>query len=74
MINGLIREGLQTLPIVGTIITNMKTVTKESPDCKIKLQGWDFYRLIIGVGVGYVLMKGLLTVKELGFVLDAIGI
>ena len=50
-LKGLIREGLQTLPIVGTLVTNFKSETKDSIKGQIKLSKWDIYRLLLGVGL-----------------------
>lgn len=73
MLKGLVRETLQTLPFVGTIITNVKTDTKENPKGKLKLESWDWYRLAIGLIVGFVLFKGILTADQIDFILSLIG-
>ncbi len=73
LIKRLVREGLQTLPVVGTIVTNLKADTKENPKGKINLDKWDFYRLLIGIGVGYVLYKGMLTMKQVNFIISMMG-
>lgn len=70
---GFVRETLQSLPFVGTFITSAKIDTKENPKGKINLEGWDYYRLAIGLAVGYVLYKGLLSMEQIDFVLSLIG-
>ena len=35
IVKGLVREGLQTLPVIGTVITNLKTDTPENPKGKL---------------------------------------
>ena len=72
-VKGLVREGLQTLPVVGTIVTNFKTDTPSNPKGKIKLEAWDYYRLAIGIGVAVVLYKGLLNMEQIQFVLGLMG-
>lgn len=67
---GLIREGLQTLPIVGTLVTSFKTETKDSPKGQIKLSKWDIYRLVLGFGLAYVLAKGILTQDQIAFIMQ----
>ena len=46
MIKGLFRETLQTIPFVGTIVTNIKTDTKDNPKGKIKLVSGTFIDLL----------------------------
>ena len=69
----LIRETLQTLPIVGTLVTNFKSNSVESPTGQIKLTKWDGYRLILGLGIGYVLVKGIATIEQIEFIWSLIG-
>lgn len=81
----LVRETLQSLPVVGTLVTNFKgnmveedhDATSEKPPIKksghIALTKWDVYRLIIGGGVAYLLIKGLLTIQQISFILEFIG-
>ena len=69
-LKGLIREGLQTLPIVGTLVTNFKSETKDSIKGQIKLSKWDIYRLVLGVGLAYVLAKGILTQDQIAFIMQ----
>ena len=73
LLGGLVRESLQTLPVVGTIVTVFKKDTPESPKGKIKLEGWEWYRLVLGIGIGYVLAKGILTQEQITFILSLIG-
>ena len=73
LIKGLVREGLQAIPVVGTFVTNWKTNSPDSPEGKLKLGKWDFYRIIIGAGAAYALTQGVLTIKELRFVMDFMG-
>ncbi len=62
----LVRETLQTLPVIGTLVTNLKANTLDSPSgTHPKPKGWDIYRMIIGLGIGYVLVKGLATVPQI---------
>ena len=74
IVKGLVREGLQTLPVIGTVITNLKTDTPENPKGKLNLEAWDIYRLVIGLAVGFVLYKGLLNMEQIDFILAFIGI
>ena len=73
ILKGLVREGLQAVPVVGTIVTNLKTDTKENPAGKIKLSKWDIYRLVIGAAIAFALHKGV-SVEQIKFVLEAIGL
>ena len=74
MIKGLFRETLQTIPFVGTIVTNIKTDTKDNQKGKIKLSKWDIYRLALGLAIGWVLYKGLLTMDQIEGVMSIIGL
>lgn len=74
MIKGLFRETLQTIPFIGTIVTNIKTDTKDNPKGQIKLSKWDVYRLVLGLVIGYVLYKGLLTMEQVEGIMSIIGI
>ena len=73
MIKGLFRETLQTIPFIGTIVTNIKTDTKDNPKGQIKLSKWDIYRLVLGLVIGYVLYKGLLTMDQVEGIMNIIG-
>jgi len=68
---GLVREGLQTLPVVGTLITNYKSTL--TPRGKIALSKWDWYRIAVGLVIGFVLVKGLLTIDQIKMVLHLVG-
>jgi len=48
------RETMQSLPVVGTIVTNFKST--ETPKGKIVLSKWDKYRVVIGLVVTYNLL------------------
>ena len=71
LLGGFVRESLQTLPIVGTIVTSFKS--DSSPKGQIKLEAWDWYRLVLGFGIAYVLAKGILTQEQVAFILALIG-
>ena len=73
MIKWLFRETLQTIPFIGTIVTNIKTDTKDNPKGQIKLSKWDIYRLVLGLVIGYVLYKGLLTMDQVEGIMNIIG-
>ncbi len=73
LIKGLLQDGLQSVPVVGTIVTNLKTDTKENPAGKLKLTAWDGYRLVIGAAIVYALHKGV-SKEIITFVLEAIGL
>jgi len=74
LVKGLVREGLQSVPIIGTFVTNWKTNTPQNPQGKIKLGGWDFYRLIIGIGAAFLMAKNILTQEQIHFIWSLIGI
>jgi len=48
---GLFRETLQSLPALGTLVTNYKST--ETPKGKILLSKWDKYRIVIGLIISY---------------------
>lgn len=73
LLGGLIRESLQTLPVIGTLVTVFKKDTTKSPKGKINLEGWEWYRLVLGIGIGYVLAKSILTPEQITFILSIIG-
>ena len=70
---GLFRETLQTLPIIGSVVTAFKTDSIENPKGQIKLQAWDFYRMALGVGIAFVLYKGILTIDQIKEIVKLIG-
>jgi len=72
IIKGLVQDGLQATPVIGTLLTNLKTDTKENPEGKLKLTAWDGYRLLIGAAIVYALHKGV-SKEIIAFVLEAIG-
>lgn len=69
----LIRETLQSLPVIGTIVTNFKQNKLESPTGTIQLKKWDIYRLILGAGIAYLVTKGILTEEQITFIWSLIG-
>ena len=73
LLGGLVRESLQTLPVIGTIVTSFKSDSSESPKGKIKLEAWDWYRLVLGAAIGYVLATNILTEEQITFILGLIG-
>lgn len=70
----IVRETLQSLPVVGTIITNFKTDTPDNPAGKIKLGKWDVYRIILGVGIAYLVMRGveIEAIKEIVLLINSV--
>ena len=74
LISGLVREGLQTLPVVGTIVTAFKEDTVESPKGNIQLSKWHLYRLAVGLIIAYFLAKGLCNEEQIDIILTVIGI
>lgn len=74
LLSGLVREGLQTIPVVGTFVTNFKENTPDNPKGKIKLTKWDIYRLVLGLGISYALYKGLLTQDQIEFIMSFVGL
>ena len=72
IIKGLVRETLQTLPIVGTIVTNIKTNTTDNPKGQLNLKNWDIYRLIFGSIIAYLVVKGVDPEKVI-FITSTIG-
>ena len=73
IMSGLVRESLQTIPFVGTLVTNFKQDDPDNPKGKIKLTWWDIYRLALGLGIAYALIKGLLTQDQIVFILNLLG-
>lgn len=59
---GLVREGLQTLPIIGTLVTSFKSETEDSPKGQISLGKWEKYRILIGLVITYNLLPDSWTV------------
>lgn len=74
LISGLVREGLQTLPVVGTVVTAFKEDTKENPQGEIKLSKWHLYRLAIGLIIAFFLSKGILNEDQIELIVGVIGI
>lgn len=73
-LKGLVREGLQTVPVIGTFITNFKEDSEENPKGKVNLTKWDIYRLVLGIGAAYLIAKGILTEDQISFIFSMIGI
>lgn len=73
LFKGLLREGLQAIPVVGTFVTNFKSDTIENPKGKIKLDKWDIYRIIVGILIVIALNKEYVTMKQLSSILEYIG-
>jgi len=73
LLKGLLAEGLQTLPVVGTVVTAFKENTIENPEGAIKLNSWHYYRIAIGLVGGYLMYKGILTTKEIYSIMELIG-
>ena len=74
IVNPILRETLQSLPVVGTIVTNFKTNTAENPTGKIKLTKWDGYRILLGCLIALALAKGFLTPEQITFILSFLGL
>jgi len=74
LVKGLLGDVLQSVPVLGTIVTNFKTDSIDNPKGKIKIGRSEVVRLIIGVGVAYVLYKGMLTIGQLREILSMIGL
>ncbi len=62
MIMGLVSDGLQSLPVVGTIVTAFKSETIDSPKGKINLGKSEYIRLAIGLIIAILLYYG--TINE----------
>jgi hypothetical protein len=73
IVKGLVIDGLQAVPVVGTIVTNLKTDTEANPAGKLKLSKWDIYRILVGIGAAYALHKGILTQDHISFLMNMIG-
>jgi hypothetical protein len=73
LLKGLVREGLQTVPMVGTVVTAFKEDTPENPKGTIKLTSWHYYRIAIGVIAGYLMFKGILTEEQIEIITSMIG-
>lgn len=72
-VSGLVREGLQVVPGVGTIITNFKKNTPGNPEGAIKLRNWEYYRIVIGLGAAVLIAKGIMTQDQIDFVMGIMG-
>jgi len=64
LLKGLVREGLQTVLVIGTFVTAFKEDTKQSPKGIIKLTPWHYYRIAIGIIAAILIAKGILTKEE----------
>ena len=73
LLKGLVREGLQSIPVVGTFVTAFKEDTKENPKGAVKLSKWHLYRLAIGLLTVYLMYKGV-NQEILDFVLPILGV
>jgi len=73
LLKGLVREGLQTVPVIGTVVTAFKEDTPESPKGTIKLTSWHYYRIALGLVAGYLMYKGILNSDQIEFILSIIG-
>jgi hypothetical protein len=70
VLGGLIRETAQSLPIVGTVITNWKENEVDNPKGQINLRSNDWYRILIGVGIAYLVYKGFVSLEFVEVVSD----
>ena len=73
LLKGLVREGLQTVPVLGTFVTAFKENTKESPQGTIKLTPWHYYRIALGIISAVLIAKGILTKEEVEVASMVIG-
>ena len=73
LVKGLVREALQTVPVIGTVVTAFKEDTPENPKGEIKLTSWHYYRIALGLVAGYLMYKGILSGDEIGFITSLIG-
>lgn len=73
-VSGLVRESLQSIPFVGTIVTSFKEDTKDNPKGKVNITKWDAYRLAIGLVLAYFMAKGILKPEDIEFLKSFIGI
>ena len=67
-------NALQTVPVVGTLVTNFKENTKESPTGTLKLKGWEYFRIALGLVIGYVIYKGILTLDQVEAIKEVIEV
>lgn len=74
LLSGLVREGLQIVPGVGTLITVFKEDTPENPKGKMNLAKWDIYRLVLGLVLIFTLAKGILTSEQIEFIMSLVGL
>jgi len=72
MLKGLAIEGLQTVPVLGTLVTAFKENTKNNPEGAIKLNQWHIYRMVLGLVIAYLISKGFTTAEDLANVMDVI--
>ena len=71
-----VRETAQTLPIIGTIITNFKTNEVDNPKGQINLKGNDLYRIGLGAVIAYLIYRGVVSMEAVDIftdVLDKLG-
>lgn len=73
IVKGLVVEGLQALPVIGTIVTNIKTDTRENPKGKINLGMSEGYRIVLGLVIAALMAKGILSEGQINIVLSIMG-
>lgn len=70
----LIGSALQSIPVVGTIVTNFKENTPQNPKGQL-LIGWsELIRIVIGCGLAYLMFKGIISETEAEVAKTVIGI
>jgi len=74
VVQGLVINGLQAVPVVGTLVTNIKTNTAESPAGKMNIGKSEIYRIAIGLLVALALHGDLFTPDQLHFIFSIVGL
>ena len=67
-------NALQTVPGVGTLVTTFKENKPDAPTGKIKLKGWEWFRIALGLVIGYVVYKGILTLDQVEAIKEVIEV
>lgn len=76
---GLIRNAAQTVPVLGTLVTAHDTarIDPSNENSKMKLTGWHWLRIGLGLVIGWLLYKGIInqeTIDQINTIIDSLTI